>query len=145
LKNALRKDKLTEYLDTPTTITVDSKESIENFIYKLNTISKNSDVLNYDFSSLDIDSKIDIAVNLVKQFMDFKELIFVIDEGGIILPNNSIVDWFTKLVNDEVFNNNLALCLVSKYRPNEVFLKREKNHLFIEYLNYQDQKQKTYF
>lgn len=129
LKNALRKYELTEYLDTPTTITIDSKESIENFIYKLNTISKNPEVLSYDFSSLDLDSKINIAVKLLKQFMDYKELIFIIDEGGIILPNNSVVGWFTEMVNDEVFYNNLALCLVSKYRPNEVFLRKEKKSL----------------
>jgi tetratricopeptide (TPR) repeat protein len=129
LKNALRKYKLTEYLDTPTTITIESKESIENFIYKLNTISKNPEILDYDFSSLDLTSKIDIAVKLVKQFMDFKELIFIVDEGGIILPNSSIVDWFTELASNGAFSNNLVLCLISKYRPNEMFLKREKKSL----------------
>ena len=129
LKNALRKYNLTEFLDTPTYITIESKESIENFIYKLNTISKNPTVLDYDFSSLSIESKIEIAVILVKQFMDFKELIFVIDEGGIILPNNSVVDWFKELVNNEIFDNNLVLCLISNYRPNEVQLKKEKKSL----------------
>ena len=129
LKNALRKYKLIEYLDTPITITVDSKESIENFIYKLNTISKNPEVLDYDFSTLDMTSKVDIAVNLVKEFMCFKELIFVIDEGGIILPDSSIVEWYSSIVNNDIFNNNLVLCLISKYRPNEVFLKKEKKSL----------------
>lgn len=129
LKNALRKYKLTEYLDTPTYITIESQESIENFIYKLNTISKNPSILDYDFSDLSIESKNKIAANLVKQFMDFKELIFVVDEGGIILPNNSVVNWFKELVNNEIFDNNLVLCVISKYRPNEVQLKREKKSL----------------
>ena len=129
LKNALRKYKLTEYLDTPTAITIDSKESVENFIYKLNSINKNPDVLAYDFSSLDVDSKVDIAIKLVKQFLDYKELIFIIDDGGIILPNNSIAKWFTNLVNNEIFKNNLTICLISKYRPNEIFLKKEKKSL----------------
>lgn len=129
LKNALRKYELIEYLDSPTTITIDAKESIENFIYKLNTISKNQEVIEYDFSSIGIDSKIEIAVKLVKQFMDYKELIFIIDEGGIILPNSRIVDWFTRIIEDEVFDNNLAFCLISKYRPNEFLLKREKKSL----------------
>lgn len=129
LKNALRKYKLTEYLDTPTYITIESQESIENFIYKLNTISKDPAVLAYDFSSLSIETKIEIAVTLVKQFMDFKELIFIIDEGGIVLPNSSVVNWFKELVNNKIFDNNLVLCLISKYRPNEVKLKREKKSL----------------
>lgn len=129
LKNALRKYELTNYLDSPTTITIDSKESIENFIYKLNTISKIPEILDYDFSVLSIESKIEIAVKLLKQFMDFKELVFVIDEGGIVLPNNTIVDWFKILVNSELFDNNLILCLISKFRPNEAQLRREKKSL----------------
>lgn len=129
LKNALRKYELTNYLDSPTTITIDSKESIENFIYKLNTISKIPEILDYDFSVLSIESKIEIAVKLLKQFMDYKELVFVIDEGGIVLPNNTIVDWFKSLVNNELFDNNLILCLISKFRPNEAQLKREKKSL----------------
>lgn len=129
LKNALRKYELTNYLDTPTTITIDSKESIENFIYKLNTISKIPEILDYDFSVLSIESKIEIAVKLLKQFLDYKELVFVIDEGGIVLPNNSIVDWFKSLVNNELFDNNLILCLISKFRPNEAQLRREKKSL----------------
>ena len=129
LKNALRKYELTNYLDSPTTITIDSKESIENFIYKLNTISKIPEILDYDFSVLSIESKIEIAVKLLKQFMDYKELVFVIDEGGIVLPNNTIVDWFKSLVNNELFDNNLILCLISKFRPNEAQLRREKKSL----------------
>lgn len=129
LKNALRKYELTNYLDSPTTITIDSKESIENFIYKLNTISKIPEILDYDFSVLNIESKIEIAVKLLKQFLDYKELVFVIDEGGIVLPNNTIVDWFKSIVNNELFDNNLILCLISKFRPNEAQLKREKKSL----------------
>ncbi len=129
LKNALRKYALTNYLDSPTTITLESKESVENFIYKLNTISKTPEVSDYDFSVLSIEAKIDIAVRLLKQFMDYKELVFVIDEGGVVLPNNLVVDWFKSLVNNEIFHNNLVLCLVSKYRPNEVQLRQEKKSL----------------
>lgn len=129
LKNALRKYELTNYLDSPTTITLDSKESIENFIYKLNTISKISEVLDYDFSVLSIESKIEIAVKLLKQFMDYQELVFVIDEGGIVLPNNTIVNWFKNLVNNELFDNNLVLCLISKFRPNEAQLRKERKSL----------------
>lgn len=129
LKNALRKNEFIDYLDVPATITIDAKESIENFIYKLNTISKEDEILKYDFSEESIENKVEIATKLVKQFMDFKELIFIIDEGGIILPNNTLVDWFSEIVNNEIFNNNLIFCLISKYRPNEIILKREGKSL----------------
>lgn len=129
LKNALRKYDFIEYLDTPTSITIDSKESLENFIYKLNAIDKDEAIVAYDFSIMTLDDKINVAIKLVKQFMDYKELIFIIDEGGIILPDSNVVDWFTKIVNHIHFNNNLAFCIISKYRPNEGALRREKKSL----------------
>lgn len=129
LKNALRKATFMDYLDSPTTITIDSKESIENFIYKLNTLGKNEDIIKYDFSLECLEKKIDIAVEQVKQFIDFRELIFIIDDGGIVLPNNKIVDWFSNIVNRDEFNNNLIFCLISKYRPNEITLRKEKKSL----------------
>lgn len=129
LKNALRKHNIIDYLETPTTITIDGKESLENFIYKLNTVDKNPEIFDYDFSILDKDSKIEIAIKLVKQFMDFKELIFVIDDGGIILPNGKIVEWYTSIVSDDAFNNNLIICLISRFRPNEVFLRKQHKSL----------------
>ncbi len=129
IKNALRKHSIIDYLDTPTTITIDAKESLENFIYKLNTVEKNPEIFEYDFSSIDQDSKVEIAIKLVKQFMDFKELIFVIDDGGIILPNGKITEWFTSIINDDAFNNNLVICLISKFRPNEIFLRKQHKSL----------------
>lgn len=129
LRNALRKATLIDYLDSPTIITVDSKESIENFIYKLNTFGKNGDIVKYDFSNESIEKKIDIAIEQIKQFVSFKELIFIIDDGGIVLPNNKVVDWFTKIVNCEEFDNNLIFCLISRYRPNEVSLRKERKSL----------------
>jgi tetratricopeptide (TPR) repeat protein len=129
LKNALRKYDLIDYLDSPITVSIDAKESIENFIYKLHAVGKDQEIAEYDFSVLDIEAKIEIAVALVKQFLEYKELLFIVDDGGIILPNNKIVDWFTKIVNHKFFDNNLVFCLVSKYRPNEVFLKKEKKAL----------------
>lgn len=129
IKNALRKYNLIEYLDTPTSITIDAKESLENFIYKLNAIDKEEGILKYDFSSMLLEEKIQVAVDLVKQFMDYKELIFIIDEGGIVLPNNNIVDWFKNIVNHEYFNNNLVFCVIAKYRPGEANLRKEKKSL----------------
>ncbi|KAA6322636.1 hypothetical protein EZS27_027841 [termite gut metagenome] len=129
LKNALRKASFMDYLDSPTVITIDSKESIENFIYKLNTLGKNESIMKYDFSSISPEEKVDIAVEQVRQFFDFKELIFIIDDGGIVLPNSKIVDWFTKIVNRDEFDNNLVFCLISRYRPNEITLRKERKSL----------------
>ncbi len=129
LKNVLRKSNLIDYTYDPVIITVDSKESIENFIYKLNSISKIDEISEYDFSEESLESKIEIAKKIVKEFISFKELLFIIDDGGIVLPNNEIVEWYQKIVNDSDFTNQLTFCLISKYRPNEIKLKKEKKSL----------------
>ena len=99
------------------------------FTYKHKEFDKNGDIVKYDFSSESIEKKIDIAIEQIKQFVSFKELIFIIDDGGIVLPNNKVVDWFTKIVNCEEFDNNLIFCLISRYRPNEVSLRKERKSL----------------
>lgn len=129
LKNALRKTNIIDFSYQPIFISIDTKESIENFIYKLNTISKNDDIIKYDFSEEDLDSKIKIAKDLVNQFIACKEIIFIIDDGGIVLPNTQLVDWFSKLLNDDDLENQLSFCLISKYRPNEIKLKKENKSL----------------
>ncbi|MUV03885.1 TIR domain-containing protein [Flavobacterium rakeshii] len=129
LKNALRKTLLIDSIYDPVYISIDSKESIENFIYKLNTIGKINEVSQYDFSEESVDSKIEIAKKIVKQFISFNEKIFIIDDGGIILPNTQMVEWFERLINDEEFSNQLSICLISKYRPNEVRLRKYKKSL----------------
>jgi len=129
LKNALKKVNIVDFSYQPIFISIDAKESIENFIYKLNTIKQDDSIIEYDFSEETLESKINIAKDLIKEFVAFKEIIFIIDDGGIILPNTQIVEWFNSLLNDSDFDNQLAFCLISKYRPNEIKLKKEKKSL----------------
>lgn len=117
LKNALRKTRLVEKLYDPILIPIDSKESIEDFIYKLNLEHPNKKATNWDFTELDLESKIEIAKVLTLTFTYNKEIIFILDEGSIILPNNKIVDWFQKLISAPEFKNHVAFCLISKFSP----------------------------
>jgi len=129
LKNALRKTNLIDRLYEPIILPIESKESVEDFIYKLNIINPDYSVSEPDFSELDIDSKILIAKDLVKNFSDNNEIIFIIDEGSIVLPNTKIVDWFQKLINFSEFENQITFCLISKFRPDGVLIARTKNLL----------------
>ena len=125
LKNALRKSNYIEPYYEPVIITIDGKESVENFIYKLNTVNPDDAVMAFDFSAETLETKVNIAKDIVKEFMKFREIIFIIDDGGIILPNHEIVGWFRDLVCDGAFKNNLVFCLVSRYKPNDMALREE--------------------
>ena len=127
LKNALKKIRLVDKLYDPVLIPIDSKESIEDFIYKLNLERPDKDATKWDFTELDRDSKLEIAKNLTLTFTNHKEIIFILDEGSIILPNNRIVDWFQNLVSAPEFKNQVTFCLISKFSPRSTDILRLGN------------------
>lgn len=129
LKNALLKARLIRSVTSPIMIPLDDKESIESFIYKLNTISEDESVFKADLSKLNMEDKIEIAISLVRQFVSNKILIFIYDNGGVVLPNKQIVPWFKEIVKKDEFKNILVFCIVSKYRPNEAKLLKEHRSL----------------
>lgn len=130
LRNALVKMNLIDKIHQPTFISIDARESVENFIYKLNSVSQDDSIWKYDLSQETIEKKISIAIDLSKQFFEAQEKIFIIDNGGIVLANHTIVDWFTQIVNDPYFENRLIFCVISQNRPNEMFLRNERRSLF---------------
>lgn len=129
LKNALVKCGQISKQSSCQLISLDRQESIESFIYKLNTISENDDVFKADLTKLQMSEKIEMAVALVKDFLNNKEIIFIEDNGGIVLPNKQISNWFEEIVCREEFKNNLVFCIISKFRPNEQTLLKENRSL----------------
>lgn len=129
LKNALLKSQFISKLSSHKPITLDSHESIESFIYKLNAISEDENVFKSDLSKKTMDEKITLAVTQVKSFMQNKEIVFIEDNGGIILPNKEMAPWFKQVAHNKAFENNLVFCIISKFRPDERQLERERRSL----------------
>ena len=117
LRNALKKVNLIKSFHSPLVISMDSSQSIESFIYKLNSTQGNKDVFNCDLSGISLEEKITIATNLVKEYNDVNEIIFIEDIGAIVLNNHSFADWFLKIVDNDCFKNRLVFCLISKNCP----------------------------
>lgn len=129
LMNALLKSRLIKKQSSCKLITLDSKESIESFIFKLNTINEDDEVFRADLSKKSLDEKIEMASEIVRDFMRNNEIIFIEDNGGIVQPNKKIASWFTQIIKKNDFNNNLVFCIISKFRPDENWLLREKRSL----------------
>ena len=129
LKNALLKAQFISKLSSHKPITLDRRESIESFIYKLNAISEDEEIFKSDLSKKTMDEKVAMAVAQVKSFMQNKEIIFIEDNGGIILPNKEMAPWFKQVAHNKAFENNLVFCIISKFRPDERKLEREKRSL----------------
>jgi tetratricopeptide (TPR) repeat protein len=150
LKNGLIKTRIIDKWYEPIPISINSKESIEDFIYKMSFVEGTSEIFEYDLTEEDLDSKVEIAKNLIKKFNDNNELIFIIDEGSLVLPNHTLVDWFAQILESGDFQNQISFCLVSKFKPYIPLIKKLRNTinftveelsptdtqtLFIQYLN----------
>lgn len=127
LKNGLIKTGIIDKWYDPVPIPISSRESIEDFIYKLNFSKKSHEVFEKDFSEEELSSKIQIAKDYLKKFVDSGEIIFLIDEGSIILPNHQIVNWFSEVISDPIFQNQICICLVSKFKPNGLLIRKMGN------------------
>ena len=117
LQNALKKVNILKPFHSPFVISMDSSQSIESFIYKLNSTQGNKEIFTCDLSEISLEEKINIATDLVKEYNDANEIIFIEDIGAIILNNRSFADWFLSIVNNDCFKNRLVFCLISKNCP----------------------------
>lgn len=129
LKNGLIKTGIIDKWYEPVSIPINAKESIEDFIYKLNFIKPTSEIFEYDFTQEDTASKILIARSIIKKFTDNNEILFVIDDGSIVLPNHEITNWFKEIISDPDLQNQVSICLISKFKPFGIMVRKMKNIL----------------
>ena len=70
-----------------------------------------------------------MAIDLTAEIIKNKEVIFIEDNGCVVLPTGGVVGWFKEIVCHERFKNRMAFCLISKFRPNEEKLLSEHRSL----------------
>lgn len=119
LQNALCRENILKKDSLPIQISLDGQQSIESFLLKLHSVSDNEDIIKTNLSQASMSDKINMAVDLVYEIIGNKEIIFIEDNGCIVLPTRGIVGWFTKIICNEKFKNRITFCIISKFRPNE--------------------------
>lgn len=119
LKYALEKTDIIEQYYVPNLIYLDTNDSIEDFIRKLN-----------DLGFLVIDSKLDnlllksqeykiqLAIEVLIEIQNSKELIMILDNGCIVNYERVISGWFRKIIESTELTNTTIICTASKYKVN---------------------------
>jgi len=119
LKHALEKTDIIDKYYTPNSIYLNTNDSIEDFILKLN-----------DYGFIDIDSdiknllnktqeyKIELAIKILKEIQNNKELFIILDNGCIVNYERVISSWFKKIIESPELLNQPIICTASKYRVN---------------------------
>lgn len=141
LNNALKRAKKIQNYYEPIFIDLGTKDSIEDFILKLQDIDNhnNEEYLTY-LSGLLYDEKIKEALRLLDKIQESGEFLYIIDSGCIIQPTKRVAEWYIELINGLRHSNILTLNIISKFRPSNEFLKLNKNifHLHISNLSDKD-------
>ncbi len=155
LRNGLIKTRIIDKWYEPVPISIGAKESIEDFLYKLNFVEISPEIFQKNFATEELQEKIKLGRQYIKKFAETGEILFIVDEGSIVLPNHSLVGWFKEIISAPELQNQVCICLISKFKPYGPNIKKLGNVLnfqinelskedtqtfFIQYLNIINQK-----
>lgn len=140
LRNGLIKTRIIDKWYEPVPISIGAKESIEDFLYKLNFVELTPEIFEKNFAADDLESKIKLGQKFLSKYSETKEILFIIDEGSIVLPNHTLVGWFRDIISTPELKNQVSICLISKFKPYGPHIKKLGNVLNfqIDELSYED-------
>lgn len=115
LKHALtNSNNISQNYEAPS-IFLDNRNSIEDFIIKLYGLGY-SEVQNDQITNLstkDIDTKVEIAFQLLLELEKNNDILLVVDSFSIISSNGQIVDWYLKLLDKLKNIDKILVCIIS--------------------------------
>lgn len=97
-KHCLIKSNLISQTYEPPLISLNSHESIEDFIIKLYDLGYSETIDLTRMMYKNIDEKILICKKIIEDIISAKEIISIEDNGCIISPDKSLSDWFNKIL-----------------------------------------------
>jgi hypothetical protein len=141
LKEAfLREKRIKDFYD-PIYIPLDTKDSIEDFILKLQD-SKGDNTSDYleQLSKIELEEKVAEAKKLLMTIKNSNEYVFIIDSGCIVKPSKQMADWYLKIIEDIEFDNLFTLNVISRFRPSNEIVRNTKSivHFNINNLSEKD-------
>lgn len=135
------------------TITLNSMESLEDFIYKIYDLGFSNKINLENLMSTSINDKINMALSLIYDIQQNKEIVHIEDEGCIVTHNGNVAEWFLQIVSNLKCKSRVTFTIASKFRVTtpqiwkyqniytiEVgeFEKKEIVGLFKRYLEFED-------
>ncbi|SDG82223.1 toll/interleukin-1 receptor domain-containing protein [Psychroflexus sediminis] len=141
LKNALKRTNKIKEFYTPIILSLDSKDSIEDFIIKLQDFDdETSSEFLAELQKLSFSEKIQEAKNLLNKVQESNEIIFVIDSGCIVKPTSKVAEWYLEIIKTQKHKEIFTLNIVSRFRPSNGLLRLRKDiiHFHVTTLSEKD-------
>ncbi len=131
----------------PFSISLDTKDGIEDYIVQLNLILRTYDnVQLMDILSKSPEDKIKNAVMLTNDLLSRRTVLTIDDNLACVQPGRTLADWLVDMVESDEFCNKLAIFIKSRKAPN-AFVDTDYprfSHLHLEPLDAKDRKKLFY-
>ncbi|MDX1924552.1 MAG: TIR domain-containing protein [Rickettsiaceae bacterium] len=122
LKQGLIKSGILKEHQEPIVISFEAKESVEDYIIKISEVlgQKIDTVLIEKLHSFNLTTKVDYSVDITNTLITNGEILFIEDNGSIILPNKELSPWFLSIINsNKIKKQTICLCIISKFKVSE--------------------------
>ncbi|EFL53124.1 conserved hypothetical protein [Solidesulfovibrio fructosivorans JJ]] len=142
LKHCIRKLDLIKHSYLPPLIDMGELDSIDDLILKIENLGFSDTNSIGNLSSMAKEEKIDLLSRLLVDIKKCREILFISDHLAIVSRNNTITDWFLKLLNNIKSIDSIVICILSSYKISYSTY-RNLDHLFhihIPELSYDDRK-----
>lgn len=102
----------------PYSINLGRTSSIENFILQLNSIERVFSIAELKEKFVgSIEDKVNVAVDLLNEVYDSKDVVFVEDSGACVLPQRELAQWLVDIIESPRLHYTLGLFVKSKFVP----------------------------
>jgi len=116
LKEYLYKVGILEKYKIINLIRLEINESIEDLIIKLVDLGLTETNIKIEkLNQMEEKEKINFLINILKEIENIKELIFIEDNGCIVLPDGELNSWFKKFLNYSSEIKNIVLLIASRF------------------------------
>jgi tetratricopeptide (TPR) repeat protein len=100
-------------------ITLDSFDSIEDFIVKLDDLGLVAEKIP-SLQKMSINEKVGIAKKIVDKIVEDRERILIEDHGVLVQRSGDIVDWFDELLEHLSPAGHLTFCIASQFKVKSI-------------------------
>ena len=120
LKRGLNKLNITSESYSLPVIKLDAHQSIEDFILLLNDFGiADVDMSQFDLIKMTQENKIKLAVDILLEIKNAKDILLIIDDGGIVSATREVSEWFKEInIMLSKSSSDIFMCVVSKHRTN---------------------------
>lgn len=126
LENCLKKANIVKYSHRFPVILLDSHQSIEDFIIKVYDLGLNSERSIENLLRMTIEEKIELAIELIKEIQESKEIIFIRDRGCIVTPDREISGWFFAILERLQPLGRICFCITTIFRLHNPTINRKE-------------------